>query len=67
MTLTVDFCEIQKLNSFCKEVFSSYNEVFVKTEESFLRGIHDECLWGNKFFVHRINGKNKVLFLRTVA
>ena len=61
---TVDFCEIQKLNSFYKEVFASYNEVFVQTEESFLRGIHDECLWGNKFFVHRINGKKKVLFLR---
>ena len=61
---TVDFCEIQKLNSFYKEVFASYNEVFVESEESFLRGIHDERLWENKFFVHGINGKNKVLFLR---
>ena len=31
---TVDFCEIQKLNSFYKEVFASYNEVFVKTKET---------------------------------
>ena len=61
---TVNFCEIQKLNSFYKEVFASYNTAFVKTKESFISGIQDECLWGNKFFVHRINGKNKVLFLR---
>ena len=46
---TVDFCEIQKLNSFYREVFASYNAVFVKTEESFLRGIHDECLWEKIF------------------
>ena len=61
---TVNFCEIQKLNSFYKEVFASYNTAFVKTKESFISGIQDECLLGNKFFVHRINGKNKVLFLR---
>ena len=61
---TVNFCEIQKLNSFYKEVFASYNTAFVKTKESFISGIQDECLWGNKFFIHRINGKNKVLFLR---
>ena len=35
-----------------------------KPKQSFISVIQDECLWENKFFVHRINGKSKALFLR---
>ena len=61
---SVNFSELQLLNSFYRDVLTCYSKAFVKDKDTFVNCIKDEYLWGNKFIVKRGNGKNMALFFR---
>ena len=61
---SVNFPELQLLNSLHRDVLTCYSYAFVKNKDIYVNGIKDEYLWGNKFIVIRGNCKNMALFFR---
>ena len=61
---SVNFPELQLLNSFYRDVLTCYSKTFVKDKDTFVSGTKDKYLWGYKFIVKRGNGKNMALFFR---
>ena len=61
---SVNFPELQLLNSFYRDVLTCCSKAFVKDKDTFVNDIKDEYLWGNKFIVKGGNGKNMALFFR---
>ena len=62
---SVNFPELQLLNSFYRDVLTCYSKAFATNKTIDVNGIKDEYLWGNKFIVIRGNCKNMASFFKT--
>jgi len=61
---TVEFDDMNCLNSFYKVAFKCYNNAYDVDLECFKSSIMTHCIWGNKFVTFKRKNKKCVLFLR---